>query len=102
MPLTKTLPRSPRDESPKSAPEAAAAAGFAVGEHQEFAEAKLARNLGAGLAAHETIQVAGQLALGRDRIGLLQQLDDGEAQHTVAHELKALVILARLLGAAQA
>src|SRR5690606_19856372 len=59
-------------------------------------------DLGAGLAADETVQMACQLALGGGGVGLPQQLDDGETEHAVTDELQALVVLADLAGAAQA
>src|SRR5690606_8604379 len=76
--------------------EASAAAGLALGQHEEIAEAQRPADLGTRLTTHETVQVAGQLAFGGGRIGLLEKLDDGEAQHAVADELKALVVLANL------
>ena len=53
------------------------------------------RDLGAGLAAHEFGQAAGQFAFGRVGKGLIEHFGDGEAEHPVAQELEPLIACAR-------
>ena len=65
-------------------------------------DAERARDLGAGLAAHQPIVAARELALARGRKLLVQELGDGEAEHAVADELQALVVAALALAPAHA
>src|SRR5262245_28390026 len=65
-------------------------------------DAESARHLRAGLASHHAVVAARQLAFARRRKLLAQQLGDGEAEHAVADELKALVVAVLALAAAHA
>src|SRR5262249_26374935 len=55
------------------------------------AEIDRARDVRAGLAAHEVGKAARKLALVRRRKGAKQHVGDDEAEHMVAEELEALV-----------
>ncbi len=64
-----------------------------LAEDHLAAEAKLARDLGAGLARDERVQPPRKLALRLLREQLVQPCRDGEAEHPIAEEFEALIIL---------
>ena len=72
-------------------PRAAAGIGFRGAEPDRRAEIDGARDLGAGLLAHQIGQAARQLALVGLRKSAKQHVGNDEAEHVIAKELEPLV-----------
>ena len=74
----------------------AAAARLHLGpaQLQRVAQPDLARDLGAGLAAHQRVVARRKLAFGGVAVGRQQRLGHHEAQNPVAQELQPLVVWA--------
>ena len=60
---------------------------------QDGTQINLAGNICAGFLANQCIEARGQLSLGRGDINSKKRLGHHEAQHTVAQELKTLVVI---------
>ncbi len=69
---------------------------LAAAHQDEVAEPPVLRHLGAGLGTDQMIEPAGKLAFISVGEMVGEKLGDGEAEHAVAEELEALIVLVGL------
>ena len=72
----------------------ATALGFAIREAQHLGQTQIERQAVQAVFAHQVGADAGQVALVGAGIALVQQAGDSQAQHRVAQEFQALVVVA--------